>query len=192
MGCSSQKGVQTKEEGQKPEEDNLQMSLKNENNEKNIEENIGQNQEEKLGENDNEDINQNQEEKIEYNLEQKEEEIKIKDEPITQNKKDELGGAPPESNDLFNSKVNKSSSIKSYNRKSINKKRKKKPFIISVVEDSTFKKIQIIINACSFLEEYTMPIWCPKDAYIKFKVKGEWRIDKLYQQIIQEDLAMEL
>ena len=119
MGCSSQKGVQTKEEGQKPEEDNLQMSLKNENIEKNIEENIGQNQEEKLGENDNEDINQNQEEKIEYNLEQKEEEIKIKDEPVTQNKKDEenleeeipedidiqedeynrilLGGAPPES-----------------------------------------------------------------------------------------------
>ena len=210
MGCSSQKGVQTKEEGQKPEEDNLQMSLKNENNEKNIEENIGQNQEEKLGENDNEDINQNQEEKIEYNLEQKEEEIKIKDEPITQNKKDEenleeeipedldiqedeynrilLGGAPPESNDLLNSKVNKSSSIKSYNRKSINKKRKKKPFIISVVEDSTFKKIQIIINACSFLEEYTMPIWCPKDAYIKFKVKGEWRIDKLYQYTTSKGL----
>ena len=210
MGCSSQKGVQTKEEGQKPEEDNLQMSLKNENNEKNIEENIGQNQEEKLGENDNEDINQNQEEKIEYNLEQKEEEIKIKDEPVTQNKKDEenleeeipedidiqedeynrilLGGAPPESNDLLNSKVNKSSSIKSYNRKSINKKRKKKPFIISVVEDSTFKKIQIIINACSFLEEYTMPIWCPKDAYIKFKVKGEWRIDKLYQYTTSKGL----
>ena len=210
MGCSSQKGVQTKEEGQKPEEDNLQMSLKNENNEKNIEENIGQNQEEKIGENDNEDINQNQEEKIEYNLEQKEEEIKIKDEPITQNKKDEenleeeipedidiqedeynrilLGGAPPESNDLFNSKVNKSSSIKSYNRKSINKKRKKKPFIISVIEDSTFKKIQIIINACSFLEEYTMPIWCPKDAYIKFKVKGEWRIDKLYQYTTSKGL----
>ena len=210
MGCSSQKGVQTKEEGQKPEEDNLQMSLKNENNEKNIEENIGQNQEEKLGENDNEDINQNQEEKIEYNLEQKEEEIKIKDEPITQNKKDDenleeeipedldiqedeynrilLGGAPPESNDLLNSKVNKSSSIKSYNRKSINKKRKKKPFIISVIEDSTFKKIQIIINACSFLEEYTMPIWCPKDAYIKFKVKGEWRIDKLYQYTTSKGL----
>ena len=210
MGCSSQKGVQTKEEGQKPEEDNLQMSLKNENNEKNIEENIDQNQEEKLGENDNEDINQNQEEKIEYNLEQKEEEIKIKDEPITQNKKDDenleeeipedidiqedeynrilLGGAPPESNDLLNSKVNKSSSIKSYNRKSINKKRKKKPFIISVIEDSTFKKIQIIINACSFLEEYTMPIWCPKDAYIKFKVKGEWRIDKLYQYTTSKGL----
>ena len=210
MGCSSQKGVQTKEEGQKPEEDNLQMSLKDENKEKNIEENIDQNQEEKLGENDNEDINQNQEEKIEYNLEQKEEEIKIKDEPITQNKKDDenleeeipedidiqedeynrilLGGAPPESNDLLNSKVNKSSSIKSYNRKSINKKRKKKPFIISVIEDSTFKKIQIIINACSFLEEYTMPIWCPKDAYIKFKVKGEWRIDKLYQYTTSKGL----
>ena len=24
-----------------------------------------------------------------------------------------------------------------------------------------------------------MPIWCPKDVYLKFKVKGKWRIDKL-------------
>ena len=24
-----------------------------------------------------------------------------------------------------------------------------------------------------------MPIWCPKDIYLKFKVKGKWRIDKL-------------
>ena len=25
-----------------------------------------------------------------------------------------------------------------------------------------------------------MPIWCPKDVYIKFRVEGKWRIDKLY------------
>ena len=201
MGCSSQKGVQTKEEGQKPEEENLQISLKNENNENN---------EENIGEKDNDNIEQKQEEKIEQNVEQKEEEIKIQVEPVTENKKDDenleeeipedidiqedeynkilLGGAPPEDNDLLNSKANKSSSIKSYNRKSINKKRRKKPFIISVIEYSTFKKIQIIINACSFLEEYTMPIWCPKDAYIKFKVKGEWRIDRLYQYITSKGL----
>ena len=33
-----------------------------------------------------------------------------------------------------------------------------------------------------------MPIWCPKDAYIKFKVKGEWRIDKLYQYTTSKGL----
>ena len=225
MGCSSQKDVQTNEERQKPEEENLRISLKNENNENNEEKigekddenmnkskeekedkNIDQNQEEK----DDENMKQNQEEKLEENLEQKQEEIKIQVEPVTENKKDDdnfeeeipedidiqedefhrilLGGAPPESSDLLNSRVNKSSSIKSYNRKSINKKRKKKPFIISVVEDSNFKKIQIIINASSFLEEYTMPIWCPKDSYIKFKVKGEWRIDKLYQYTTSKGL----
>ena len=201
MGCSSQKGVQTKEEEQKPEEENLQISLKNENNENNeekIEEKVEENIEEKVEEN----VEEKHEEKLEENLEQKEEEIKIEVQPVTENKKDDeqleeeipedidiqedeynrilLGGAPPESTDRLNSRANKSSSIRSNNRKSLTKKRRKKPFIISVFEDSSFKKIQIIINACSFLEEYTMPIWCPKDAYIKFKVKGQWRIDKLY------------
>ena len=26
-----------------------------------------------------------------------------------------------------------------------------------------------------------MPIWCPKNVYIKFKVEGKWRIDKNYE-----------
>ena len=57
---------------------------------------------------------------------------------------------------------------------------KKKPFIISNVEDSPYKKIKIIINANTFKDEYTMPIWCHKDTYLKFKVKGKWKIDRLY------------
>lgn len=193
MGCSSQKAVPIKEEEQKPVEDNLQLSVKvetKENNQENLEEKNNENIEEKL------------EEKIEENIVQKEEEIKIEIQPVTENNKEEekfeeeipedldiqedeynkilLGGSPPESNDMLNSRANDSSKIRSFNKKSINRKRKKKPFTVSVFEDSSFKKIQIIINACSFLEEYTMPIWCPKDSYIKFKVKGQWRVDKLY------------
>ena len=193
MGCSSQKAVPIKEEEQKPVEDNLQLSVKvetNENNQENLEEKNNENIEEKL------------EEKIEENIVQKEEEIKIEIQPVTENNKEEekfeeeipedldiqedeynkilLGGSPPESNDMLNSRANDSSKIRSFNKKSINRKRKKKPFTVSVFEDSSFKTIQIIINACSFLEEYTMPIWCPKDSYIKFKVKGQWRVDKLY------------
>ena len=63
--------------------------------------------------------------------------------------------------------------------KSKTKKQNKKPYIITV-EDSSIKEIKIIFNACSFKDEYIMPIWCPKNSYIKFKVKGKWRIDKLY------------
>jgi hypothetical protein len=56
----------------------------------------------------------------------------------------------------------------------------KKPYIISDIQTTPYKKIKIIINACSFYDEYMMPIWCPKNEYIKFKVEGKWRIDKLY------------
>ena len=63
--------------------------------------------------------------------------------------------------------------------KSKTKKQNKKPFIVTV-EDSSLKEIKIIFNACAFKDEYIMPIWCPKNSYIKFKVKGKWRIDKLY------------
>ena len=57
---------------------------------------------------------------------------------------------------------------------------KKKPFIAKNIKDSSLKKVNIIINASTFRDEYTMPIWCSKDSYIKFKVKGKWRIDRLY------------
>ena len=63
-----------------------------------------------------------------------------------------------------------------------NKKRKKldkkKPFIIMEITTDP-PKVKIIINACSFCDEYMMPIWCQKDTFIKFKVEGKWRIDKL-------------
>ena len=61
-----------------------------------------------------------------------------------------------------------------------NKKHNKKPFIVTII-DSPNKIIKILLNASSFREESIMPIWCLKDTYIKFKVKGKWRIDKLYQ-----------
>ena len=57
---------------------------------------------------------------------------------------------------------------------------KKNPFIISEIQSSPYQKIKIRINACSFIDEYMMPIWCPKGVYIKFRVEGKWRIDKLY------------
>ena len=68
---------------------------------------------------------------------------------------------------------------------------KKKPFIISEIqklendsqdskEGKNLYKVKIIINACSFNDDYMMPIWCHKGIYLKFRVEGKWRIDKLY------------
>ena len=56
---------------------------------------------------------------------------------------------------------------------------KNKPFIISEIEKSPNKRVKLIVNASAFVEEYMMPIWCPKDVYLKFTVKGKWRINKL-------------
>lgn len=56
-----------------------------------------------------------------------------------------------------------------------------KPFEILDIQTSPYKKIKIKINACSFLDEYMMPIWCNKNTYIKFKVEGKWKIGKLYE-----------
>ena len=64
--------------------------------------------------------------------------------------------------------------------KNKNAQQKKKPFILSETQTDPYKKIKIIINASSFLDEYMMPIWCPKNVYIKFRVEGKWRIDKQY------------
>ena len=64
--------------------------------------------------------------------------------------------------------------------KNKNTQQKKKPFILSETQTEPYKKIKIIINASSFLDEYMMPIWCPKNVYIKFRVEGKWRIDKQY------------
>ena len=52
--------------------------------------------------------------------------------------------------------------------------------------------MKILVNACSFTEEYMMPIWCPKDVYIKFRVEGKWRIDKQYDYTDSKDLVAKL
>ena len=76
------------------------------------------------------------------------------------------------------------SPTKNENSKSPNKNKKTntliKPFIASKNKSSSFNSIKITINACSFFDEYMMPIWCPENAYIKFRVEGKWRIDKLH------------
>ena len=56
-----------------------------------------------------------------------------------------------------------------------------KPYILTQIEEGTISCVHIIINACSFLTEYMMPLWVKEDQYIKFKVKGKWRIDKMYK-----------
>ena len=74
----------------------------------------------------------------------------------------------------------KSSYNKTRKKKQNKKNVKKRPFVILEIQSSPYKKIKIRINACSFTDEYMMPIWCPKGIYIKFRVEGKWRIDKLY------------
>ena len=83
-----------------------------------------------------------------------------------------VGGA--ESSDKYGKNNSKNS------KQATKRKKKKKPFVISVIEDSSYKKIKIIINANTFRDESLMPIWCPKNSYIKFQVKGKWRIGKLF------------
>ena len=69
----------------------------------------------------------------------------------------------------------------SQNAKNKNMTQKKKPFLVTENKTEPYKKVKITINACSFLDEYMMPIWCPKNIYIKFLVEGKWRIDKKYE-----------
>mgnify|MGYP002627168303 CR=1 FL=1 len=174
MGCTSDKGFPLNEKKQIEEEDNLHISIKQE-------------------------VNNNPPE----SFEQKTDEVKINIQLKSENEKEEekleddfledidiqeeeynrilLGGLSPDTEEDFKMNNKDSNNIRNINNKSINKKKRKKPFIISSVEDSDIKKIKIIINANTFREEYTMPIWCQKDSYIKFKVKGKWRIDRLYQ-----------
>ena len=191
MECSSQKDFQTNEFMKKVKENNV------ENNEKlhislwgNINE---ENQEDKVNVIKNKKSEENIFYKIEENQDKKEEEIIIQqaEENLNQNEEEEItkdigiqedefhrilvGGADSlDKIDKYNSKADNS------NRISISKRKRKKPFIVTVIEDYSYKKIKIVFNANSFRDESVMPIWCPKDAYIKFQVKGKWRIDRLY------------
>ena len=78
-----------------------------------------------------------------------------------------------------NQKTSNDTSKNQTNRKKRNVK-KPKPFLITEIESENYQKVKIVINACSFCDEYMMPVWCPKNMYIKFRVEGKWRIDKLY------------
>ena len=89
-----------------------------------------------------------------------------------------IGGA--DSSDRYNSKGDYQKNKKQNRSKSKAKKQNKMPFKITVIEDTSYKKIKIVFYASTFIDESIMPIWCPKDSFIKFKVKGKWRIDKLY------------
>jgi len=168
MGCcSSQNAVQEnnnqEEEKNQSEDENLdKMELSQEEVEAESPKDNSDNEEEKVEEDIPEEINMYQLENARLDYNQKSFE---KDGSIGANSQE----------------VNNSTNLRSRkNKKKINLG-KKKPFIISEVETSPFKKVKILINACSFCEEYMMPIWCPKDVYIKFRVKGKWRIDKNYE-----------
>ena len=206
MGCSTQNVVQTNEANERKEEtkenknEELQISLKEEqkeeNNDKPIEDDSNKNQDENIKENSfnpDEDIqNENQDKNLEEIQVQKEENFpnKMEEEEIPEDiniEEDEYNKIlfnivdSSDKKDKYNLKANNKNNISQIKKKTINYKKKKiKPFIITVEEDSFYKKIKIIFNACSFFEESIMPIWCPKNAYIKFYVKGKWRIDRLY------------
>ena len=177
MGCSSQRDVQTNEIKKFGEEEHLQISINPE---------LIEEFQPKIEEQEEMDKPEENLEEI-YDKIQPEIEIKKGDEKFEEENPEDLeiesdeyqtillGGAPPETMERFNPKENDGIN----KRKNIYVKRKK-PFVVSAIEDSSFPRIKIIINANTFREEYTMPIWCPKNSFIKFRVKGKWRISKLY------------
>ena len=171
MGCcSSQNAVQEnnnqEEENKQSEDENLdKMELEN------------QSQEGLEAEPPKENLD-NEEEKVEENIPEEINMYQLENARVDYNQKSfEKDG----SIGLNSQEARHSANLR--NRKNKNKKNlgKKKPFIISEVETSPYKKVKILINASYFCEEYMMPIWCPKDVYIKFRVKGKWRIDKNYE-----------
>ena len=156
------------------EKENEEEEKKEEEEEKKEEENVN-NEEDKHNsqeEDIQEDIDINQDDNLEeYN------DFEINNKSSTTNKKNEESNAS--ANNLRSKNISKGKGNKSRNKNNKNKP-KKKPFIISEIQSSPYKKVKILVNACSFTEEYMMPIWCPKDVYIKFRVEGKWRIDKQY------------
>lgn len=113
-----------------------------------------------------------------------------------QNNQKKSGKKYNNNNSLFqlNNSLNLKSSVNSYNlKRSINSlqsndiqlKRKntnllKKPFVIKNVQDQPFSIVQLTVNAYPLRRECTLPIWVDKGEYIKFKVKGKWRINYNY------------
>ena len=209
MGCSSGKSTDTKEvekveenvdsmkvdlkdEEEKLEEEELnknfnmgdeekeepQMKEANQNNlivnseEEREEEKKEENSEEKKSEEIPEDINMDIEDEQQINFNSKSSHLKNSRSYENENTR------------TLENEKNQNENSNSIGKKSQKKKKKinkKKPFIISEILTSPYKKIKIVLNACSFIDEVMMPIWCPKNTYIKFRVEGKWRIDKLYE-----------
>ena len=166
----------------KEQENNFELEVEKENEEEENKEEVEEKKEEE-NENNEEEKHNSQEEDIqediemnqEDNLEYQEFEINNKSGPA-EKKSEEFNGS---ANNLRSKNISKGKGNKSKNRNNKNKS-EKKPFLISEIQSSPYKKVKILVNACSFTEEYMMPIWCPKDVYIKFRVEGKWRIDKQY------------
>ena len=173
---------ENEQEEPKEQENNFEIGAEKENEEEEKKEEVEEKKEEEY-ENNEEEKHNSQEEDIqediemnqEDNLDYQELELNNKSGP-NEKKSEELTGS---ANNLRSKNMSKGKGNKNKNKN--NKiKSEKKPFIISEIQSSPYKKVKILVNACSFTEEYMMPIWCPKDVYIKFRVEGKWRIDKQY------------
>ena len=161
-----------KEEEEQPKEQENNQEIEQEEDKPQLEEMIKneekppEEEEEKKSEEIPEDIDINEEENIEVNVLSNNNDIGSIDKNY-----EELKGS---GNNLKSKSKNKS------NNKNKKNLKKKKPFIIIEIQSNPYQKVKIAINACSFIDEYMIPIWCPKNVYIKFRVEGKWRIDKSY------------
>ena len=198
MGCGAQKGVETKENNEEKKQNieteiNINQSLIPETNiqEVNVE---SQRKDDEEEEDDGVDIDELiiLKDLLEYTPEELEERIKLDKqeeedipEDINVEDDDELMEQQKLTVDYNSGSLDKTDGqIGGAGRdvvKKGKKNNKKKPFIITEIESDPIQKVKIVVNACSFCDEYMMPIWCPKDVFIKFKVEGKWRIDKLHE-----------
>ena len=150
MGCGATNSVEVKNpEKKEKEEEEKKEEIKEEIKEEEIKEDEQVKEQEPEVQNDNYgsgeegDEEENQEEEIQEDID------------FNQNE-----------NDDYNLKSQSNEAESSGIIKTKQKLHKNKPFIISEIETSPNKRVKIIINASAFVEEYMMPIWCPKDVYL--------------------------
>ena len=185
MGCCGSKNdIEVKEEEKPEEHKNEEIEIEKEEPEEQVEEmekhsiDLVQKEEEKVPE------EENNKQEIAVEVEEKKEEEIVEDIQIDEVENIEYQSLPKNFN--ANPLEKSSEKLKGSMNKPITKKKKKvipkkiKPFVILEVQSSPYQKVKIQINACAFRDEYMMPIWCPKNVYIKFRVEGKWRIDKTY------------
>lgn len=189
MGCSNQKATEV-DEVKKDEKNEEEVII--EKNQENVEEFVlEKNNEDNAGNQEEQDKPQEEKDNNEIGIEEEEkksEEEKQSEEipeDININENEELNIDYNNSNTMEKNSAELQGSSNNLNSKKNQKSKKKnnkkkKPFIITQIQSNPYQKIKIVINACSFCDEYMMPIWCNKDVYIKFKVEGKWRIDKNY------------